>query len=122
MKTIKILYWISISLFGLSILSGAGLYFFNYQHAFQEFSGLGFPTWLIYPLAVAKILGILLLFQRKNNTLKEWAFAGFFFNLLLAFGAHLMINDGEAFGPVLVMLFMFASYYFDKRINNAQEH
>lgn len=115
MKTIKLLYWVAVSLFALSILSGAALYFFNYQQAASEFSKLGFPTYIIYPLAIAKILGVLAILQNKSQILKEWIYAGFTFNLLLAFSAHLVAKDGEAFGPILVLIFMIAAYILDKK-------
>ncbi|KAB1154199.1 DoxX family protein [Tenacibaculum aiptasiae] len=115
MKTIKILYWISISFFGLSMLSGAALYFFNYQHAYSEFSRLGFPTYIIYPLAIAKIVGVIAILQNKQQTIKEWAYAGFTFNLLFAFSAHYATKDGEAFGPALVLIFLIFSYILDKK-------
>lgn len=117
MKLIKISYWIVASLFALSMLSGAALYFTNYTHASQEFSNLGFPTYIIYPLAIAKILGVLAIFQKKSKLLKEWAFAGFTFNLSLAFTAHYVINDGEAFGPLLVLVFMIITYLLDRKLN-----
>lgn len=119
MRRDKIIYWIFTALFGLSMLSGAALYFFDYTHAQAEFTGLDFPIYIIYPLAIAKILGVIGILQNKSETLKEWAYAGFFFNLLLAFSAHLVANDGEAFGPVLVMGFMFVSYFFDEKIKHA---
>lgn len=116
MQRDKIIYWVFVTLFGLSMLSGAALYFVDYAHAQSEFLGLGFPVFIIYPLAIAKILGVVAVLQNKSRTLKEWAYAAFFFNLLLAFAGHFVAQDGEAFGPLLVMVFMFASYYFDRRL------
>lgn len=116
MKRDKIVYWVFTALFSLSMLSGAALYFVDYQHATAEFQGLGFPIFIIYPLAIAKILGVVGVLQNKSAVVKEWAYAAFFFNLLLAFGGHFAAGDGESFGPVLVMLFLFGSYFFSKRI------
>jgi hypothetical protein len=118
MKRDKIIYWIFMVLFALSMLAGAILYFVDYSHAVEEFEGLGFPAFIIYPLAIAKILGVVGVLQNKSEILKEWAYAGFFFNLLLAFSAHWVAKDGEAFGPILVMVFMFGAYFFNKKIEN----
>lgn len=115
MQKDKIIYWVFTVLFCLSMISGSILYFADYLHAFTEFSGLGFPTYLIYPLGIAKTLGVMAVLQNRSNVLKEWAYSAFFFNLLLAFGAHYMAKDGEAFGPLLVMAFMFGSYFFSKK-------
>lgn len=121
MKTKKIIYWIIFSLFGLSMLSGAMLYFIDYEHSVHEFGELGFPTFIIYPLAVAKIIGIVTLIQRKYQTIREWAYSAFLFNLLLAFGGHFFAQDGEAFGPLLVLSFMLGAYYFDKQLIKSQQ-
>jgi hypothetical protein len=111
MKAKKTLYWISTILLILSLLSGAGLYIFDYQHAYNEFNSLSFPTYLIYPLAIAKTAGSIGILQKQSLVLREWAYAGITFNLLLAFGAHYMANDGEAFGPILVLVFLLISYF-----------
>lgn len=116
MKRTKIIYWIFTVLFSLSIISGAAMYILNNDYAVENFGRLGFPTWLVYPLAIAKIIGIIGVLQNKSKAIKEWAYAAFFFNLLLAFGAHIAVNDGEAFGPILVMSFLFGSYFFNKKL------
>ena len=82
----------------------------------DTFGKLGFPTYIIYPLAIAKILGLVAIWTKKSETLKEWAYAGFFFNFLLAATAHININDGE-FAPALVaMVLLFVSYFFEKKV------
>ena len=116
----KIIYLVFTVLFSLSILAGAGMYFTQYAHVTENFNRLGFPSWLVYPLATAKILGVIGILQKKSTVLREWAYAGFFFNLLLAFSAHLVAKDGEAFGPILVLVFLFGSYIFSKKSFNEQ--
>jgi len=50
--------------------------------------------------------------------LKEWAYAGFFFDFVLAFFAHFMVNDGE-FAPALVALvLLFTSYGSWKKLTD----
>ncbi|MEM1321568.1 MAG: DoxX family protein [Bacteroidota bacterium] len=118
MKRNKIIYWVLTALFSLSILSGAIMYFFKYGEVAENFGKLGFPAWIIYPLAIAKILGVVGILQTQSQVLREWAYAGFFFNLSLACGAHIAVNDGEAFGPIMVMAFMFGSYFFSKKVTS----
>lgn len=74
------------------------------------FTGLGFPTWLIYPMAIAKILGVIMVLTKFKKFLTEWAYAGFLFNFLLAFGAHTAIGDGEAMGAVVAFVLWLGSY------------
>ena len=72
----------------------AVMYFFKHEMVSQTFSNLGFPTYIIYPLAIAKILGLIAIWTRLSNMLTEWAYAGFFFDVVLALAAHLSVNDG----------------------------
>ncbi len=114
----KIIYWVFTGFFAFSMLSGAGMYLFNYEHATENFTRLGFPVWLILPLAFAKIVGIASILQNKSPLLREWAYAAFFFNLALAAGAHVAAHDGEAFGPLLVLGAMLGSYFYSKKVSH----
>ncbi len=99
------------------MLSAAGMYIFNNAEVVKTFGTLGFPAYIIYPLAAAKILGVIAILANFSKTLKEWAYAGFFFNFLIAFSAHINAGDGE-FAPALVALvLLIVSYVFWKRLN-----
>lgn len=58
------------------------------------FTALNFPTWVVIPLAIAKILGITAILSNKSKMISEWAYAGFFFDVLLATGAHYFAGHG----------------------------
>ncbi|WP_299625336.1 DoxX family protein [uncultured Tenacibaculum sp.] len=115
MKKNQIIFYISTVLLTLLMLFSAGMYFFNHEHIVKAFEGMGYPTYIIYPLAVVKLLGLATIWFINNRSLKEWAYAGFFFNTVLAFFAHVMIKDGQqmlaAIGFVLVLI----SYNFNKK-------
>ena len=55
MKTTKIIYWIATALLCLLMLASAGMYIFNHAEVAKIFISLGYPTYIIYPLAIAKI-------------------------------------------------------------------
>lgn len=116
MKWAKIFYWIvTVPLAGL-MLFAAWNYIFNHELIVEVFNRLGFPTYIIYPLAVAKLLGIIAILTKLSQGLKEWAYAGFFFNFLLAFSAHINARDGQ-FAPALICLILLAlSHVLDKKI------
>lgn len=46
---------------------------------------MGYPPFFILTLGIAKILGVLALWQKKINWLRDWAFAGFTFDTIFAF-------------------------------------
>lgn len=116
MKKYKIIYWISTGLLSLLMIMSAGMYIFDNAVISETFSALGYPVYVIYPLAFAKILGLIAIWSGKSNTLKEWAYAGFFFDFILAFFAHYMIGDGEFGGAVMAMVLLITSYYSWKKM------
>ena len=118
MKNHLWIYRISTGLITALMLMSAGMYFFNNAEVSKVFTNLGYPTYIIYPLAIAKILGLIAIWTNFSKSLKEWAYAGFFFDFVLAFFAHVMINDGE-FAPALVAtILLFVSYFSWKKLEN----
>ncbi len=111
MKNFKIIYWVSTGLLTAMMLMSAGMYIFNNPAIREAFSKLGHPTHIIYPLAIAKILGLIAIWTNKSRSLKEWAYAGFFFNFVLAFAAHVMVNDGEFMAPLIALVLLLVSYF-----------
>ena len=98
------------------MLMSVSMYFFKHSDIVKAFEGFGYPSYLIYPLGVAKLLGLVTIWFINNKSLKEWTYAGFFFNFVLAFFAHLMISDGEQFGALIALLLLFVSYKFSKQL------
>jgi hypothetical protein len=73
---------------------------------------LGYPLYLFTFLAVAKILGIIAILVPGNRRLKEWAYAGFTFDLIGAVYSGLSVGDPlVGWIPVFVgLVFVFGSY------------
>ncbi|WP_298518138.1 DoxX family protein [uncultured Kordia sp.] len=118
MKTQKIIYYVLTGLFTALMLFSASMYFFKNADMVKGFTSFGYPTYIIYPLGIAKILGLITIWQTKYKTIKEWAYAGFFFNVVLAFFAHYMIGDGEQTGAIIALVLLLSSYYFGKKTGN----
>ena len=118
MKTNKIIYWTSTGLLSALLLMSAGMYVFNNEEVSQTFMALGYPTYIIYPLAVVKISAIIVLLSQKQTLIKEWAYAGLFFNFLLATSAHINIHDGDHFGGIIALVLLITSYIFNKKVFN----
>ncbi len=115
MKRDKIIYYVTTGLLSALMLFSAGMYIFNHEMVSELFTSFGYPTYIIYPLAVAKLLGLIAIWNPNFKALKEWAYAGFFFDLILAFFAHYMISDGGQNGAVIGIIFLITSYIFNKR-------
>ena len=73
----------------------------------EIFKQLGYPLYMLPFIGVAKLLGILALLVPGFIRLKEWAYAGMFFDLAGATYSSLMVGG---FHPLmLVMLIPFIS-------------
>lgn len=116
MKTNKIIYWTSTGLLSTMMLMSTGMYFFKTEEIQEVFLKLGYPDFIVIPLAVAKILGVIAIITRRSKTLLEWTYAGFFFDFVLASSAHLMIQDGEHVPAMVAMVLLLVSYFSGKRI------
>ena len=114
MKNQKRLYWISTGLLTAFMLMSVGMYFFKHDDLSQAFTNFGYPTYIIYPLAVAKLLGLVAIWTDQSKALKEWAYAGFFFDFALAFFAHTYIGDGEFVPSLVAIVLLFTSYFSRK--------
>ncbi|HBH06945.1 MAG TPA: hypothetical protein DDX92_10140 [Flavobacteriales bacterium] len=115
-KVNKITYYVSTGLLSAMALMSAGMYFFDYPNVAEEIARLGYPTYIIYPLAVLKVLGITAIWTNFSSRLREWAYAGFFFNFVLAMGAHIAVNDGDQYGALAALILLALSYFFGNRV------
>ena len=111
----KGIYWTSTGLMCLIFLFSASMYFIKTEMVKGFFEALNYPTYLVYPLAVAKILGIIAVLSDKSKVLKEWAYAGFFFDAALAAQAHIDANDGGAMMSIAALILVVVSRYFWKK-------
>ena len=87
----------------------------------EAFTHLGFPGYFRIELSLAKFVGIILLLAPVPARLKEWAYAGFAFDLGSALIAHFAVHDppqawGWAAGTGVLWVL---SYFFWRRLQKA---
>ena len=111
-----LVYRISTGLLTVMMVGAPAMYFFNYDEVSATFTRLGFPTYLVYPLAVAKLLGLVAIWSRKSETLKNLAYAGYFYDLILAASAHMMVGDGEFAPPLVVLAVVVVSFIYGEKL------
>jgi len=116
MKTNKIIYWVATALLSFMFIAGGLMYFYNYEHPEGHFINLGFPKWLIYPLAILKILGVIAILTKKSSFLKELAYAGFLFDAVLALVAHIVVDDGEYMPAAISIIITLISWFYDRKV------
>ncbi|MBX2826730.1 MAG: DoxX family protein [Flavobacteriaceae bacterium] len=117
MKLQKIIYWVATLLFCAVMLYSASMYFSNTEMVKGFFERFNYPTYIVIPLAVAKVLGVIMVIWRKSKWLTEWAYAGFFFDVVLAFFAHQMLGDDVTF-TLATLVFLLLSYFFGKEVRS----
>ncbi len=98
------------------ILMTVGNSTLNFDMFSLKFSQLGYPIYLIYPLVIARILGLIALWTTYSSKLKEWAYAGFFFEFTLALFAHRAAGDGMFAFPLMAILMLLISYFAEINI------
>ena len=113
----RIVYWIATVLLCAMMMFAVFNYIFHHAAIVEVFVRLGFPTYLIYPLATAKTLGVIAVLTKRSTTLKEWAYAGFFFNFILALSAHIHAGDDaiQAVPAAICLVLLAVSYVLDGR-------
>ncbi len=116
MKTTKIIFYISTGLLTVLMFYSVWMYFFQHEAVVEMFKQFGYPTYIIYPYAIAKLFGMFALWNPKFKVIKEWAYAAFTFAFTLAFFAHYMIGDGEQAGAVVAFVLLIVSYITHKKI------
>jgi len=111
-KTIKITYWISTAIVSLMMIFSAYSYFTN-PEVKQGFQHLGFPDYFRVELAIAKILGAIILLAPIKGQVKEWAYAGFAITFISAFIAHSASGDpiNNRIGPIVFLVVLALSYF-----------
>lgn len=118
MKATNILYWAFTGLFCAFMLMSGIQNLMATDEWKTIMNHLGFPVYLLPFLGIAKCLGVLALVVPGFGRLKEWAYSGFFFDLLgVTYSA--IATDGmqlpHLFMAVL-LAFLFLSYiYYHKR-------
>ena len=108
------IYCFSTGLLALDFLVGGAFQIARAPQAVEGFAHLGYPAYFVPFLGVWKILGALALLVPGLPRLKEWAYAGIFFDVSAAVVSVIAVGDGFAvallpFAFVLLTLGSWAS-------------
>jgi hypothetical protein len=83
MKRTKILYWIFTALFAFMMLSSAIPDVLSSPVAVKGMhEGLGYPLYFVPFIGAAKVFGVIAILVPGFSRIKEWAYAGLFFDLI----------------------------------------
>lgn len=117
--TINVIYWITTGLILAMMLFSAVSSFMDNPDGAKMLAGIGYKPYVLHLLAVGKILGIIAILTPGFPRLKEWAYAGFTFDLIGA--AYSFYASGFAFKdwvfiPVLIAVLACSYIFYHKRL------
>jgi hypothetical protein len=111
-----IIYRVITGLFTAHMLFTVGAYFYMYDMVRDMFESLGVSAAIIYPLAGAKVLGLVAIWTNKSRILKELAYVGFAIDFILASSAHSIANDGGSVAPIVALVILVISYVYNRKL------
>ena len=111
--TVKtVAYWITTVLGPASFVIGGVLNLNQAEQAVVTLQHLGYPPYFAFILGTGKLLGALAIVLPTPRWIKEWAYAGFFFNLPAAAFSRAAVGDSTAdvVAPLVFLALVLASW------------
>ena len=111
--TIKhIAYWATTILGPASFVIGGVLNLTQTDQVVSTMTHLGYPAYFASILGIWKLLGAIAIVIPRFPRLKEWAYAGFFFDLTAAAVSHAAVGDSAAdiAAPIVFLALVLASW------------
>jgi len=115
-KTNNIVYWVSTIIFSaLMIFSAVGGLQPTQQTIQLVHDKLGYPVYFIQFISIAKLLGAVIILIPGRGRIKDWAYAGLFFDLGGAIYSGIAVSG--KFDPLMLTMLVWIvpgilSYYF----------
>jgi hypothetical protein len=112
MKSRKIAYWIATALTAFVFISGGINEIARLGFVMQGMFHLGYPAYFVVILGVWKTLGGLVALAPRTPLLKEWAYAGMFFDLTGASASHASVGDPaiKIATPIIILAIVITSW------------
>jgi uncharacterized membrane protein YphA (DoxX/SURF4 family) len=105
-------YWILTALICLPMALGGVVDMLQTEQALEITRHLGYPDYFLVMLGVAKLLGVAAVLAPGLRRIKEWAYAGFAFDLVAAIVSHAAVGDpiADSVMPGVLFLILAGSY------------
>ena len=124
MKKVNTIYWVITGLFAAFMLAGSIPDIIMHPAAVELVNRhLGYPTYFLPFLGVAKVLGVAAILAPGLPTLKEWAYAGLAYDLLAAVYSHVSVGDPPTQWLLILLplLLLSGSYVFHHKRLKARQ-
>lgn len=120
-KSDIIIYRLVTGIFTAHMLFTVFMYFYSYDMVKDMFESLGVSAAIIYPLAIAKLLGLIAIWSNRSSLLKNLAYIGFAADFIMASAAHTMANDGGTIPPLVALVFLVTSFIFNRKLDRKEK-
>src|ERR1700676_4139686 len=110
----RIIYVTSTAILVLEILVGAFMDLAHLPYVVQDVRSIGYPTYVLYIVGVRKILAVGALLWPRLPRLREWAYAGVFFEMSGAAASHVLVGEpvGKYAAPLAFTFLTLVAWWF----------
>ncbi|UJF34952.1 DoxX family protein [Paenibacillus hexagrammi] len=111
-KIKTIAYWVTTILGPASFVMGGYLFTTHGAQQVETLQHLGYPVYVLTMLGICKLLGVIAILVPRFPRLKEWAYAGFFFDLAGAAASHAFSGESlfVIIQPLVFLVLVMASW------------
>ncbi len=108
-----IAYWVTTVLVAAESVLGGVWDILQIPYVRADIENLGYPAYFLVIIGVWKLLGAVAVLVPRFPRLKEWAYAGMFFNYTGAVASHLAVGHGaqSVAYPIIVTGLVVTSWY-----------
>lgn len=111
MNTRNVAYWAVTGLVAAAFAMGGAMDLAHGPQVMEGMAKLGYPVYFATILGTWKVLGALALVLPRFPRLKEWAYAGMFFDLTGAAISHVAVHEtSKAAAPLVLLALVAASW------------
>jgi DoxX-like family len=110
----RIIYVASTAIVVLETFAGALLDLARSPYVAQDLRSIGYPLYVLYIIGVWKVLAVGALLWPGLPRLREWAYAGVFFEMSGAAASHVLVGDaiGKYAAPLAFTFLTLVSWWF----------
>lgn len=108
----RIAYWVTTILGPASFVIGGFFFITHGESQIDTLHKLGYPEYVLTILGFWKLMAVIAILIPRFPRLKEWAYAGFFFELSGAAASHILNGDSLAVAaqPIVFLILVMASW------------
>ena len=116
-RTTNVVYWITTGLVALMMVQGGISELLRTEGSLQVMRALGYPDYLNTILGIAKLLGVAAILLPVPRTLREWAYAGFTFDVAGATASFIAAGlvNWTLLVPIISLALVLTSYWMWRR-------